>query len=333
MVAVVIGLFLVAVMGSVYLGSKGTYLAQDAMARLQENGRFAVDTINGDLRMAGFRGCLGYGKSTTMLNTLATPTAALYDFGTAAQASSNSGGVWSPSLDPAISGLSPAPSVTANVLVVRRPIGVGWALTAEMGDPSAALTVSAPAPFAQGDLLMVTDCSGSAVFEATNADPATTGTIEHIAGTSIAPGMTTSSLGRPYLQDALVYRMETVAYYLAPSARPGKAGTMSLWAYANPAYDGTPQPAELVTGVEGMAVLLGVDTDGDQNADEYLTPDAVTNWGNVVSARVELLFASSQDNITTSPQTYTFGGQPHTPTDRKLRTAMTLVSSLRNSLP
>ena len=93
------------------------------------------------------------------------------------------------------------------------------------------------------------------------------------------------------------------------------------------------QPAELVTGVERLSVTLGVDTNNDRNADQYLTPDSVTDWTAVVSARIEMLFVGSQDNVTTSPQKYTFGGATYTPTDRKLRTSMMLVSSLRNSLP
>ncbi len=333
MVAAMIGLFVVAVMGTVYIGSKGTFLAQDAMARLQENGRFAMDTIGADLRMAGFRGCMGYGRNTAVVNTLGSATSSLYDFGIAIEASRNTGAAWSPALDSAIAGLSPAPSASGIVLTVRRPIGQGWALTSEMGDGNDPLTVSAPAPFGTGDLLMVTDCTGAAVLQVSNADPAGTGQLEHVPGGTLAPGMTTASLGRAFLQDALVYRLETVTYYLAPSARPGKAGIMSLWAFVNPSYDGTPQPSELVTGVEQMDVSLGVDTDGDQNADTYLAADAVTNWANVVSARIELLFASAQDNVTTAPQPYVFGGVRRTPSDRKLRTVMTSVSSLRNSLP
>ena len=331
MVALTIGLFVVAVMGTIYLGSKSTFLSQDSMARLQENGRFAIDTIGADLRMAGFRGCLGQGKSTGLVNTLNTPAASLYNFGVGIDASRHTGPSWSPSLDAAILGLTPPPNAVGDVLTIRRPVGQGWALTAEMADANAALTVTAPAAFAQGDLLMVTDCSGATVFQASNTDPGASGSIEHVAGSG-TPGMTSSSLGRPFLQDALVYHMETVTYYLASSARPGKARVMSLWAFTNPAYDGTVQPAELVTGVERMAVTLGIDTDGDQNANEYLAPGAVTDWTTVVSARIELLFAGSQA-VTTAPQKYAFGGTTYTPTDRRLRTSMMLVSSPRNSLP
>ncbi len=333
MVASALGLFLIGVMGTIYLGSKGTFQSQDTMARLQENGRFAMDTISGDLRMAGFRGCLGTGKTTAVTNTLNTPTSTLYNFGLAMSASSMVGNAWAPALDNAISTLSPAPSASGDVLTIRRPVSGGWGLTAEMTDGLGTLSIGSPSPFQSGDLLMVTDCNGAAVFQATNSNPTTTGSIAHTTGGAFTPGLSSSDLGRAYLQDAMVYRMETVTYYLAPSARPGKSGISSLWSYTFPSYDGSVQPAEIVTGVEKMSVAVGVDTDGDRNADVYTTPDAVTDWSAAVSSRIELLFASPQDNVTTSPQTYVFNNVTTTPTDRKLRTAMTLVSSHRNSLP
>lgn len=335
MVAVAIGLFLVAVMGTIFLGSKGTFVSQDTMARLQENGRFAMDTIGADLRMAGFRGCFSKGRTLDVKNVLNGPTRALYDFGVGISVSRNVGGsTWSPVLDAAISGLSPAPNAAGHVITVRRPIGTGQALIAAMSSNTAALSVSVPSSFQKGDLLLVTDCGGAAVFQASNADVGTTGSIEHVAGTAgLTPDMSTSDLSRTYAHDALVYRMQAITYYLAPSARPGKTGVMALWAFANPSYDGTVQPAELVTGVERMAVSLGIDTDGDQNANQYLAPDAVTDWTTVVSARIDLLLASATNNVTTAPQPYVFAGVSTTPTDRKLRTVMTLVSSLRNTLP
>ena len=208
MVAVALGLFLVAIMGTIYLGSKATYRSQDAMARLQENGRFAIDTMGANLRMAGFRGCLGYGKATPVVNTLNTPGATLYNFAVAVGASRRSGSNWLPALDTAISGLAPAPDAAGDVMTIRRPIGQGRALTAEMADANAMLTVSGPSAFRTGDLLMVTDCTGATVFQASAA--AAGGTVQHVAGTGLTPDMSTGSLGKPFLQDAVVYRMATV---------------------------------------------------------------------------------------------------------------------------
>jgi prepilin-type N-terminal cleavage/methylation domain-containing protein len=56
MVAMVIGLFLTWGAIEVYVQSKGNYRAAEVMARLQENARFALDTLEPDLRLAGLWG-------------------------------------------------------------------------------------------------------------------------------------------------------------------------------------------------------------------------------------------------------------------------------------
>ena len=330
MVGLAIGLFLVAVMSSIYVGSKGTFLAQESTSRMQENGRFAMDTMANDLRMSGFRGCLGQVRSTQFTNTLNTPTAVLYDYAQPAWGSHHTGGGWSPALTAPLSGL--AMSTNGDVLVLRRPNGSGWALTAEMLNASAAMTVTATATLKKGDLLMVADCGGAAVLQATNDTPGLSGSVEHLVGVAgVSPGVSGTNLGRTFLQDALIWRVQTVAYYLAPSLR--RTGQTALWSYTAPAYDGAANSNELVTGVERMAVSYGVDTDGDFAADRFRSADLVADWTQVVSARVELLLVGSEDQVASSVQPVVFNGLTITPTDRRLRTVMSLAASLRNTVP
>ncbi|MBP8270853.1 MAG: prepilin-type N-terminal cleavage/methylation domain-containing protein, partial [Sphaerotilus sp.] len=102
MVGMTLGLFLVGVMGMIFLGSKGTFQAQNHVSRLQESARFTVDTLAADLRMSGFRGCRGTGVATPVANFLNTPTGFLYNFGTGIWASRHTGSAWAPALDAAI---------------------------------------------------------------------------------------------------------------------------------------------------------------------------------------------------------------------------------------
>ena len=53
MVAMAIGLFLVAVVGVLFVNSKVTYLAQDANSRAQENARFGLELLAQQVRSAG----------------------------------------------------------------------------------------------------------------------------------------------------------------------------------------------------------------------------------------------------------------------------------------
>ena len=53
MIAMAIGLFLVMVIGVLFVNSKVTYLAQDANSRVQENSRFGLELLGQQLRSAG----------------------------------------------------------------------------------------------------------------------------------------------------------------------------------------------------------------------------------------------------------------------------------------
>lgn len=331
MVGLAIGLFLVGVGSLIFLGSKGTFQSQNHVGRLQESARFVADTINADLRMAGFRGCRGFGATTPLTNTLNTPTGFRYNFGQGVWASRYSSSTWSPALDSVLTGLVPAPTSAGDVLTIRRAWGPGWALTAEMASATAVLNVSAGSTVRQGDLLMVSDCAGAAVLQATNATPGADGAIEHSSAVTLTPGLSTASLGRPFLQDALVHRLATSTYYLAPSTRTGKTDQRALWVHTTPSYDGTTYPQELVTGVERLAVRLGLDGNGDGGVESYVMPHQVTDWAQVTAVQIDLLLASTEDFVTTEPQPYLWNGARITPTDRRQRTVVSLTASVRNA--
>lgn len=54
LVALVISLFLTAGVIQLFIGTKQTYRFHDALSRIQENARFALDSMTMDIRMAGY---------------------------------------------------------------------------------------------------------------------------------------------------------------------------------------------------------------------------------------------------------------------------------------
>jgi type IV pilus assembly protein PilW len=182
---------------------------------------------------------------------------------------------------------------------------------------------------------MVADCAGASVLQATNATPGAAGSIQHATGSQV-PGVSTGNLARLYSNDARVWRMQTRIYYLAASGR--RSGETALWLYVSPAYDGEDQTSELVTGVERMAITYGVDNDGldgagNLAANRFYNASQVTNWAQVVSARVELALVGPADANATAVQPYVFAGQTVTPTDRRQRMVVSTLVSLRNAVP
>jgi type IV pilus assembly protein PilW len=58
MIALLIGLFLLGGILQMFSASQQTYRMQSNLARLQENGRFALDFLARDIRMASYWGCM-----------------------------------------------------------------------------------------------------------------------------------------------------------------------------------------------------------------------------------------------------------------------------------
>lgn len=59
MVAMTVGLFISAGVISLFIGTKQSYRTNEGIARLQENGRFAIDYLSRDVRQAGFPQFIG----------------------------------------------------------------------------------------------------------------------------------------------------------------------------------------------------------------------------------------------------------------------------------
>jgi type IV pilus assembly protein PilW len=324
-----ISLFIISVIGVVYANAKQLARVNDNVSRLQENGRFVVHLLDHDIRMAGFRGCNGNDVSVGYLSVL-NSTAYPYQFNVAIAGFRGATGSWSPALPSDISALTPAPLAGTDVVTVRFIDGMGAPVTTAMSTSQDDIQVAPGSALAAGDVLLIADCTGIAVFNATGFN-AGNGKINHDVGGSTSPGNTTKDLGNVFRTDAVVYRLVTRTYFVAPSLR--KPGTYALWANSVPGYDGLPQPEEMVEGVEGLALSFGEDLDGDKAANRYVSADAVSTWGNVVSVKAQVLLATVKDNTATAPQVYTFNGVATTPTDRRLRSVLSSVVTLRNRVP
>lgn len=68
LVALVISAFLMAGVIQLFIGSKQTYRSHDALSRIQENGRFALEAMSRDIRAAGY-----YPTTTTITTTTTDP--------------------------------------------------------------------------------------------------------------------------------------------------------------------------------------------------------------------------------------------------------------------
>ncbi|MCL4790484.1 MAG: PilW family protein [Gammaproteobacteria bacterium] len=326
MIAVTLGIIVTGAVVQIYLSTKRQNDMQGGLTGRQEVSRYATQLLQRDLQMAGFRGCLR--DLGTVVNTLNDPDDFLNNYARHVEGFED---VVSAALPGEITAGGNDVVADTDVLVVRTVDDPNLQLTANMvtssSDPVTVpgLDPVAPDTPAVGDIMLVTDCGGSAIFEVTAFDDGT-GTITHDAGAG-APGNSSKNLVRRYTAGAQLFRLRTTTYFI----RENDQGIAGLWRRVG---DGEPQ--ELAEGVENMQVLYGEDTIGaDQVPDVYRTADAVVNWNNVVSLQVALLVSSVRENVADEdPRTFVLLDEAAVGpfADGRLRQVVSFTVAMRNRL-
>ena len=328
MIAVTLGIVVIAGVATAFLGSKQSYRVNENLARMQESARYAYDILSKDIRMAGYYGCAG--TNITVVNTLNDSSEYAWDFTKGIYGFESTGAsTWSPAL-PA-SGTPKygpvGPKSGSDIVVVRSIMGSNLRVLQHPGGTppgSADLKVTAASGLNAEDIVMVADCLGAAVFQVTNLSTAGVfDNIVHNTGGGHVPGNATKNLGKEFVGGE-VARLTTRTYYIRDNASGVPALHRTVAA-------GTAE--ELVEGVEGMQILYGIDTNGDFSTDSYQDAswvEANNHWGDVISAQINLLIRSPEDRVANTPQTYNFNGADTLATDRRLRRVFSSTITLRN---
>jgi type IV pilus assembly protein PilW len=309
MIAITLGFIVVGAVAYLYLGSKQSFRLTDNNSRIQENARYALQTIAHDVRMAGYVGC-GNLLSMTVTTVANAPVVPL----TSATA---------------ITGLDTGVGATAfggitrasgDAISVMGAFGGGVNLAVVLPPTAANLKVQGnPYSFAQNDVLVVANCTNADVFRVTNVPGnSTLVTLTHASSTN-----TGNRVGN-YGLDAFVMKIEQYTYFIGTNP----SGGSSLYRYSL-----TGGAVELADNVQDMQIEYGIDP-GPGNtgaASTYVAASAVTNWAQVVSARISLVMVG-QDAVLPSPQTYTLNGAAVTAGDRRLYRVFTTTVGVRNRL-
>jgi type IV pilus assembly protein PilW len=336
MISLLIGAILLGGILQIFLNTKQTYRMQEGISRLQENARFAMDFLSRDLRMAGLMGCLS-NQMTSITNNL-NPSGTGYDpllhaFQQNIAGTNGTAGT-SAALD------------QPDSITLQGTFGSGLTIESPFG-PQASANIKVPSGngLSQGDIVLVSDCTQGDIFQITNANPNTSGTLVHNTGNATNPGNSNVSnpgcpgankhcLSKVYDDQAQIYRISTLTY----SIQNGANGEPALWQTLT--QGATTTANELVENIENMQILYGEDANGD-GTPEYYVPagTAGLNMNQVVSVRVSIL-ASTENNLSSTPLTYTYNGANTTfkwttPTqsDRRIRRVFTSTIALRNRLP
>jgi type IV pilus assembly protein PilW len=322
LVALVISLFLLGGMIQVLVANKATYRFSEGVSRVQENGRFAIEKMTQDIRMAGFRGC----ATTKYVNNL-NPEGKDYN-----QSMHDFFG------QPDIQGTENDGLNGSDTLVIRG-VAPGQANVLEpYNSPTSAQIFINVNDFVEtGDIVLISNCRGADIFQVTRATPGDTAnkvSVVHNSGDKTAPGnynpdscQSGHCLSQTYGGDSALFKMQTVTYTIETGGSDsGKSGEPALFRSV------FGKKSELVNGVEQLQILYGVDSDSDGTPNQYVISSSVTDWDKVTAIRIMLLLRSPESAFIEGSQSYFFNGKTLSSTDNRLRQVFTTTIALRNKL-
>jgi len=305
MVAILIGLIILAGVVQVVVTSKSTFLGQEEMSFIQENARYAMDVIGKDIQGAGYWGCAGNGAKAAMVarvaaenssfmsrlpvggfegsSTITPPTAYASDIRVAVDADGD--------------------DIQPDSILVR---GLRGHTSPVQSHVVGTLSLSADTSLSAGSFVGVVaeDCKRVGLFKASgvSADKrAITYNSTDNYVLSIKPSLDDEIICNPadgvctngtYLQmygaSASVMAYEAVAYYVGNSPILGSAPSVPVLKRAV-LRGSTVVEEEIALGAENMQILYGV---RNGNSMQYVAANAVTDWNNVAAVQVSILFRS-----------------------------------------
>lgn len=311
LVSLVISLFLLAGIVQVYVGNKTTFSFTNALAEVQENGRFALDTISQDLRLTNEWGCVVPNKKPGVKNNINNTLTSWGGYSSTLHDFDN---------EEAIEGTDNNVNGSDTVTIRGAKPGQANVKSPFIAQTTASLNITLGARIGAGDIVLVTRCGDNTLQIQREAD------ILRVTSSTADAVKTVLTFAdnksQQYQNDASVTELQTVTYSIAS----GASGEPSLFR----SEFGVAQ--EMVEGVESMEIRYGVDSNGDQFPNWYRSANDVVDFGDVVAVRVMLLMRSIDPFVTETPQIYSFNGAQFTPVDRRLRQVFTTTIALRNRI-
>lgn len=289
MIAMVIGLVVMLAVIQVFAASRSAYQLSEGLARVQENSRFAMDSLQRELRMAGHFGCVndqahGLQTPASLNSTLATTHPAL-DFSRSIQGyeatDTGPGKTLTLPATPATGGTAYSPALPtqyaaaltnrvngSDIVALRYLMPEGVPVSLIAGTPAKPIfnfEASRLAVLQSGvnkpGLFGVADCLSATVFQASAVDNGGSVTFD------TAPNNTSVFSSLYTTGQASLYRAESVVFYVGYDATSKQSQLYRVRFTAEPGGALAAQaPEALVEGVENMQLLYGQDRQLDATA-------------------------------------------------------------------
>lgn len=315
----------------IFDSNRSTMQMQTAFARLQESGRFAMDLLTKEIRMADYWGCAP--DKDSIRNHL-DPTDSDY-------ASSSAKDLYDQIGTDGVGGVDNASSLTLGAMSVidgtdtltLRGADDACGGTGRMvpSKTAASLHVSPQCDVSPGDIVLLANCQSGELMTITNVQGGTGGnsgkeTVVHNTGQDADNWVSnaTKILQREYGADARILKPYKRTYFIANS---GVTGEPSLHV-----VDTGGAAVEIVPGIEDMQILYGRDTDDDDVVDTWSSSAGLstTEMEQAVVIKVQLVTASDSRIGAKDLDVTDLDGATTTYDDGKLRKIYLTTSKIRN---
>lgn len=306
MIAMVLGLLVLMAIVQIFIGQRQTFALAQATNQVQESGRVALEFLSRAGRNADYWGCLEDASGLeSNLNSGGAQSAA-FDF--------NRGlGVYSGPMDDMDDLNAVADS---DVVVFRGADGGNSARVDTDATNSGGLKTVGGRDltryFEPGDLMVVADCEGGEIFQASAVSEQQ---VRHEPGANMTPGNQNTQLETDPGTGARLMSVGTQRFFVA-DVGDGRSSLMvqAVTESSSGGGGGTTTdlgpPREVVSGVESMRVMLGLDTNGDGAIDAWESAPAQGGDESVLDEalglRISLLVRSSGREVTEEAQSYCF---------------------------
>lgn len=343
MVALAVSLFLVLGVFQVYISTSDSDRSGQALARVQENGRFALDYLIRDIRLAGYQGCIDL--DTLEVNVIAVDPEIDVTIEPIRGFEVDDSGNWTPAKLTQVDELDISGTMApdSDVIYIQHASPTGTGVDCPGGGFSCAADnanvhiTDNDLGLEQDDLVIVTDCEAADLFRVTN-NPKLLGsgnvTLAHANSNN-----TTNRLSKAYSTDAVVLRFIANAYYVKDTGRNTDNGgdIFALFRYDREARD----EFEIVEGIERLKIQYGQRVSGG-NLRFVGATDGNLDMDEVVAVRLSVMAVSNNRvRDTANTVNYNMAGTVIQPAsvsgaavtftqDRRIRRPFTATVWLRN---
>lgn len=304
MVAMLLGLIVIAGVASVFLANQRTYRTNQALGDVQDGSRIAFELLARDIRNAGLNPCNNGDRMGNVLNN--SSTAWWANWGNAlhgysgTQGDPATGGVFGTGVGQRVAG-------TDSVQVLGAVDG-GMSVATD-NEPAANFKLNDTTTNLQsGDIVIVCDPDHAVMVQISNYNNSNV-TFVHNTGNAVAPGNCSKGLGYPsdcsstngnlyqFGPNSQIAKLGAADWYIGNNPVKGRSLYRAAIATDSAGNAGLGTPQEMVRDVTGMAISYHA-----KGSAAFVAASAITSWAVVDAVQVTLTLQSADQRAGTNVQ-------------------------------